>query len=132
MPPPFLTPERLATLPPEFRDLLMAVVDYYEVRLAQLEAQLATARSTPANSSLPPSTQHPHAKPASTKTRSGKPRGGQPGHPKTDRTLRPTEDCDSVVSLAPPACRRCQQVLTGTEPIPSVTRSGNCRKSDRT
>ena len=51
---------------------------------------------TPQNSSLPPSTQHPHAKPPRKKRKSKKRRGGQPGHPKHERPLIPTEDCDDV------------------------------------
>ena len=43
--------------------------------------QLKQPKKTPRNSSIPPSTQHPHAKPKSDRTPSGKKRGGQLGHP---------------------------------------------------
>lgn len=113
-----IPPEQLAALPPEFRALLQVVIDHYETRIAQLEAELAAARKTPTNSSLPPSTQHPHAKPTPTKPRSQKRRGGQPGHPKHERVLIPTSDCHAVHVLTPDACRRCGETLTGVEDEP--------------
>jgi transposase len=120
-----ITPEQIAALPPEFRALLQAVIEHYERRIAGLEAELSAVRAeleatkkTPRNSSLPPSTEHPHAKPAPPKTRSGKKRGGQPGHPKHERTLIPTEQCQRVVQCVPGACRRCGAALTGRDPQP--------------
>src|SRR5271167_1563631 len=94
---PPITAEQLAALPPEFRALLQAVIDHYEARIAVLEARIAELErrspKTPENSSLPPSTQHPHAKPLPKKPRSKRKRGGQPGHPKHQRTLIPVEEC---------------------------------------
>src|SRR5947209_6557747 len=96
--PPPITPEQVSALPPEFRALLQAVIDHYEKRIAGLEvdlaavrAELETKKKTPRNSSLPPSTEHPHAKPAPKKEKSGKKPGGQPGHPKHERALIPSE-----------------------------------------
>lgn len=70
--PPIITREQIAALPPEFRALLQPVIDYYERRLFALEAELAAAKKTPRNSSLPPSSEHPHAKPAPRRESSGK------------------------------------------------------------
>ncbi|MEO6810354.1 MAG: IS66 family transposase [Isosphaeraceae bacterium] len=81
-------------------------------RLAELEA-----RKTPQNSSMPPSTQHPHARP-SPKPRPKKKQGGQRGHKKHERALIPTERCDDVQTLKPLACRRCGTQLSGTDPQP--------------
>lgn len=93
-------------------------IDQLRAEVRNLTSQLADRRPTPANSSLPPSAQHPHAKPTPTRPRSRKERGGQPGHPEHARPLVPTDDCDRVVPLAPTACRRCHAVLTGTDPAP--------------
>ena len=94
---PVVTEEWIARQPPEVQAIIRALVD----KIAKLEAELAELRrqgkgKTPQNSSLPPSRQHPHAKPASGKPKSKKKRGGQPGHGKHERPLIPTEDCDGV------------------------------------
>jgi transposase len=84
-------------------------------RIAELESRLGL---NPQNSSLPPSSQHPHAKPPSQKRKSKKKRGGQPGHPKHERPLIPTDQCDDVRPLRPTECRRCGGRLSGTDPEP--------------
>jgi transposase len=113
-----IRPEQLAALPPDFRALLEAVIEHYERRIAALEAEFAGLRKTPQNSSLPPSTQHPHAKPVKPKSKANKQRGGQPGHPKHERPLIPTDECDEVVPLKPTECRRCGTKLAGDDPEP--------------
>lgn len=121
-PPSPIGAEELAALPPEFQALLQRVIDHYERRIATLEAELQAVRKTPQNSSLPPSTQHPHAKPSgsasSSKEKKRKNRGGQPGHPKHDRTLIPAADCDAVIPLKPTTCRGCGSKLSGADPEP--------------
>jgi transposase len=114
LPPPIL-PEQFAALPPEFQALLQAVIEYYEARIAELEARL---NKTPQNSSLPPSNQHPHAKPAANKPPSNKNRGGQPGHSMHERSLIPVEQCIQVVAHKPQRCRRCGRNLRGSDPAP--------------
>ena len=116
--PPPITPEQMAALPPEFQALLRAVIDHYERRIAALEAELAAAKKTPRNSSLPPSTEHPHAKPAPQRSSSGNKPGGQPGHPKHERALIPPEQCQAIVPVKPEVCRRCGEALAGSDPEP--------------
>ena len=88
-------------------------------RIGGADRGVGTAgRKTPQNSSLPPSTQHPHAKPASPKRKSKKKRGGQPGHEKHERPLIPTDQCDDVQPLKPTECRRCGEKLSGSDPEP--------------
>lgn len=112
------TDEQLATFPPEAQAIiraLLAEVTRLTARVAELEVRL---NKTPKNSSLPPSTVHPHAKPAPKTAKSGKKRGGQPGHKKHERPLIPTEQCDDVQSLKPKECRRCGEKLAGDDPDP--------------
>ena len=105
-------PEELAA---EMTPAVRAFVEALLTRIDELEARL---KLTPQNSSLPPSTQHPHAKPALQKPKSNKTRGGQPGHPRHERALIPAIDCTSVVTLKPSACRRCGSALAGVDDDP--------------
>lgn len=114
-----VTEEIIARQPPEAQ----AIIRLLLTKIAKLEAELELLRrqvkgATPQNSSLPPSTQHPHAKPAARKRKSRKKRGGQPGHPKHERPLIPTDQCDDVQPLKPPECRRCGAKLRGSDPEP--------------
>ncbi|MGH7487783.1 MAG: IS66 family transposase, partial [bacterium] len=86
-----------------------------KAKVAELEARLGR---TPQNSSLPPSSQHPHAKPPARKPKSKKRRGGQPGHAKHERPLLPSGDCDEIQILKPTECRRCGEKLSGRDPTP--------------
>jgi transposase len=116
-----ITEDLIARQSPEAQAIiriLLARIAEQDRRIAQLEAELASLRKTPQNSSLPPSTQHPHAKPASGQAKSKRKRGGQPGHPKHERSLIRSEDCQEVVTLKPRECRRCGTKLTGTDPEP--------------
>jgi transposase len=94
-------------------------------RMAELESRLdealrnnASPNKTPRNSSLPPGSQHPHAKPPLQKPKSKLKRGGQPGHDKHARALIPPEECTDIVPLKPAACRRCGSQLHGDDPQP--------------
>ena len=118
MPPSPITPELLASLPPEFRAILQALMDHYEARIVALEAELAEAPKTPRNSSRPPSSEHPHARPTAKRAASKKRRGGQSGHTRHQRDLIPPEHCAEVVPLRPEACRRCGEALQGDDPAP--------------
>ena len=93
---------------------LTAQVRGLTVRVAELEARVNQNSS---NSSKPPSSDAPHVKPAPPQPPSGKRRGGQPGHPKAERTLRPP---DEVRPLKPDVCRGCARPLTGDDPNPAV------------
>jgi len=109
--PQAIPPELDAEMTPAVRSFVLTLLE----RIRELEAKLGV---TPQNSSLPPSTQHPHAKPASGKRKSKRKRGGQPGHAKHERPLIPTEECDDVQQLKPTACRRCGEKLSGDDPEP--------------
>ena len=82
-----------------------------EKRMAQLEAKLAKDLR---NSSNPPSTQHPHAKPEpKLKLKSKRKRGEQPRHQKFERALISTDECDEVVTY-----RGCGKRLRDIDQIP--------------
>jgi transposase len=109
----------IARQPPEAQEIiraLLAEIAGLRSELEELHRQIKG--KTPQNSSLPPSTQHPHAKPPQKKLRSKKQRGGQPGHKKHDRPLIPTDECDEVQELKPTECRKCGTKLRGRDPDP--------------
>lgn len=128
-----VTDEIIARQPPEAQAIIRALL----AQVAALHAEVAELKATnkklqaevdelrcqikgktPKNSSLPPSSTHPHGKPKSDKKKSKKRRGGQPGHRKHERALIPTTDCDSVVELKPKNCRRCGAKLSGKDAQP--------------
>jgi hypothetical protein len=112
-----IPPELDAEMTPAVRAFVGLLLD----RIAKLEArveELERGRKTPQNSSLPPSTVHPHAKPPATQRKSKKKRGGQRGHKKHERPLLPTEECDAAAKSSPAAIvSRCG------------TKCGNCLRS---
>jgi transposase len=104
--------------PPPVRayiEQLHAALDRLHQRIEELEAKHAKDST---NSSKPPSTEHPHAKPLRSTPKSSRRVGGQPGHAKHQRPLLPTEQCHNVIPCRPTACRRCAAPLTGTDPQP--------------
>jgi len=114
---PFVSEADLAATPAA----VLALLRHLTARVAKLEAELAKfkgGKATPANSSKPPSTTHPHDKPPSSKAKSGRQHGGQPGHEKHERPLLSPEQCQQVISVIPPACRRCGRKLSGVDPEP--------------
>lgn len=99
-------------------DLLVAELrSQLQVALARIAFLEEKLRQSSLNSSKPPSQDPPnvvHKK----KTRSGKKRGGQKGHPGHHRELLPPEKVTATVPLFPTACRRCQGPLSGQDPTP--------------
>jgi transposase len=94
---------------------LEALVARLTWRVAELEAQLAQFSG---NSSRPPSSDPPGAPPPSRPKRTGRRRGGQPGHEKHTRALLPPEQVDKIHICKPKACRRCSKPLQGNDPNP--------------
>jgi transposase len=106
-----ITEELIARQPPEAQAIIRALL----AKIHELEGRL---NQSPRNSSLPPSTEHPHAKPARQPSPAKRQRGGQPGHPRHMRPLLPPEQCDAVIPLKPTACRRCGRPLSGADVSP--------------
>jgi transposase len=108
---PKLTPEMMATFPPE----AVALIQLLLAKIAELEEKL---NKNSHNSSKPPSSDGPAVKPAPPKPATGNKRGGQPGHPKQSRTMIPAAECHRVVPCFPAACRNCSKPLAGSDPNP--------------
>ena len=112
------TPSPL-TIPPELEaEMTPAVRAFVQSLLTRIRSLESRVGLNPQNSSLPPSTQHPHDRPQLPRRKSKKKRGGQPGHKKHERPLLPTDQCDDVHPLKPTACRRCGEELSGSDPEP--------------
>lgn len=123
--PPIVAPEVLAALPAEVLALIQwqaRQIARLTARVEELEAQVADLATrlnkTSQNSSIPPSSAHPHAKPISPKPKSKRHRGGQPGHNKHERALIAADACQAVIPCVPTDCRRCGRALGGIDPVP--------------
>jgi transposase len=86
-----------------------------EARVEKLERQLAKSSR---NSSLPPSADPPGKTPTRSKDRSGRKRGGQPGHEGRGRDLLPTSAVDEVIEHWPERCG-CGHVFSVEERCPA-------------
>jgi transposase len=97
---------------------LLRVVEEQGERIRVLEAENAELKArlgqNSNNSSKPPSTDDPGVK-RSKGSRSGRKRGGQPGHEGHERRRLPP---DRVVDHLPEKCRRCRAKLVGKDPAP--------------
>jgi transposase len=106
-----ITDDLIARQPPEAQAIIRAL-------LAKIDELQARLNQSPRNSSRPPSTEHPHAKPRRPKAKGRRKSGGQPGHAKHSRLLLPSDQCTAVLPLKPTACRRCGRALAGDDPTP--------------
>src|SRR5262245_53395014 len=106
-----ITEELIARQSPEAQAII-------RVLLATIQELRERLNQSSRNSSLPPSTEHPHAKPPRPKSQPKRQQGGQLGHPKQERPLLPAERCNDVIPLKPTECRRCGRKLSGDDPTP--------------
>jgi transposase len=100
-------------VPPAAQAAIRALIQRYERRLADLEAQL---KQNSTNSSKPPSSDPPSLKRSPPKPPSRNKAGGQQGHAKVQRAL--VDHPDAIHNCKPTACRHCQQPLHGDDPQP--------------
>jgi transposase len=112
------------TASPELQAAILALVQFYEGRLAQLENRINDLESrlklNSTNSSKPPSSDPIGMKRRPPAPPSRKKRGGQPGHRKAHRSLVPPEKVRETIDCKPTACRRCGHQLSGDDPEPLV------------
>src|SRR6516225_8707573 len=107
-------PEELwQQIPPAAQAAIRDLIQRYERRLADLQAQL---KQNSTNSSKPPSSDPPSLKRSPPKPTSSNKAGGQRGHAKTQRAL--VDHPDVIHDCKPAACRHCQQPLHGDDPQP--------------
>src|SRR3954452_3762721 len=99
---PPIPAELWTAVPPPAQTAVRAVIAAMQRQIDDLRAEVAGLRDRlnhdSSNSSKPPSSDPPHAKPAPPRAPSGKLRGGQPGHP---RHTRPELPPDVIVHLRP-------------------------------
>src|SRR3954470_15653718 len=99
-----ITEALIARQPPEAQAIIRALL----AKIQELQDRL---NQSPRNSSSPPSSEHPHAKPPRRTPRAPRARAGQPAPPRHERPLLPAEQCDDVIPLKPVTCRRCGREL---------------------
>ena len=113
-----LDKEVLDRTPPEVIRLLVELFDRIE-KLELENARLkALLKQNSSNSSKPPSSDPPDHKRKPPQPKSGRARGGQPGHPRHERPLVPPEQVDEIVACRPTNCAGCGVVLVGNDPQP--------------
>jgi transposase len=94
---------------------LQATIDGLRLQVGELTAQL---KQNSSNSSKPPSMDPPSAPATKPHKRSGRKRGGQPGHQKHERKLVPPEKVTATQAVKPEYCRGCSHALGGDDPDP--------------
>lgn len=88
-----------------------------KLAIANKKIQDLTAKKTSINSSKPPSSDMPSTlRPKKPKT--GKSRGGQPGHVGAQRKLLPESQVTRAIELIPKSCTRCNESLKGRDSSP--------------
>lgn len=121
-PQPPIPAEIWGQIPPAAQAAILVLVQQYEQRLQALQQQVDglhhRLNQNSTNSSRPPSSDPPHVKRPPPKPKSGRKRGGQPGHKRRQRPLVPPEQVKQVIPLKPPACRKCGHGLQGEDPHP--------------
>lgn len=85
-------------------------IESLEAAVRKLSAQL---KLNSTNSSLPPSMDWRGRVKGTSPVRSGRKRGGQPGHVGTTRQRFPADQVDHVVRLEPSRCSHCRRGLRG-------------------
>lgn len=117
-----------AQLEPEMTPAVKAFVLELFARLDKLKEQVR--KLTPRNSSVLPSTKHPHARPERNTRKSGRKQGGQKGHKRNVRPLIPTEDCSQLIPCIPEQCRRYGDVLALSPRLSLRSNSSPVRRSN--
>lgn len=95
-------------------EVIVEVLLQMSARIEELERKVALLTRDSSNSSKPPSSDGPAAKPKArrpVKSKKRKP-GGQPGHKGANRDLIPIEEINEVIPVFPDTCDHCGAALT--------------------
>lgn len=120
------TPELMPFSAEEWEQTPKAVQEFVlslVVSVQELESEVAVLRErvnrNSRNSSQPPSGDGPEvSRKPRRRAKSGRKRGGQPGHKGTKRKLVPVEQVKESHDVKPEACHRCGHALEGEDPEP--------------
>jgi transposase len=95
-------------------EVIVEVLLELAARIKELERKIALLTRDSSNSSKPPSSDGPAAKPKARRPEKSKKRkpGGQPGHRGANRDLIPIEEVDHVIPVFPEACGHCSAALS--------------------
>lgn len=120
-----ISPEDWGKTPTSVKKLVEEMaqqIEQQEKKLTEVltvqEQLLEKINRTSENSSSPPSCDPPGFGKKPPKTKSGKKRGGQPGHKGNSRDLYPIEECSQVMEHHPEECSNCGATLTGVDTNP--------------
>jgi transposase len=119
---PPLPKELWDQIPLPVQAALGVLIESYERRIAALEAVVAELKEqlqqNSQNSSRPPSTDGPAVKRTPPRAPSGRKRGAQPGHGRSERALVPLAQVKEVIPCKPTHCRRCGSAVQGQDAQP--------------
>ncbi len=109
-----MTPEEARAIAYGDPEQVISVLLRLSAEIDELKRQVALLTRDSTNSSKPPSSDGPAAKPRPRRPMKSKKRnpGGQPGHKGTNRNLVAVEEVDRVIPVFPDACSHCGAVLT--------------------
>lgn len=113
-----LSAEIIERTPPEVIRLLSQMCDRIEKLEAENREFRALAGRNSSNSSKPPSTDPLSHKRKPPEPKSGRKRGGQPGHQRHQRPLVPPDQVSEFVDCRPTHCNACAASLSGDDPEP--------------
>jgi len=112
--------EDWADTPKSVQDLVVGLLTRFQAMEAEVARLREQVNRNSGNSSQPPSKDGPGVvrRTGAGKKPSGRTRGGQAGHPGTQRKLVPVEELKAEYDIKPFYCRRCGGVLSGEDPSP--------------
>jgi len=111
-----MTREEAISIAHSAPEVIVEVLLQMSARIEELERKVALLTRDSSNSSKPPSSDGPAAKPRALPPKKSKKRkrGGQPGHKGKNRDLIPVEEVDVVEEILPAVCEHCHEALTTT------------------